>query len=544
MTSFSTFRGSLRRSKRNLWGVLWSKHPSEVSQQTENPAASQLTNGLLTAVQRAAPTATHAEMVDTPPNVGHAQPPMRTRVRRAWLRRTSVLGLAVLAVAVLLWQWYGPKSAVLIQPTLTTITESLTTTGRVVGVTETSVGAQATGIVDRLFVREGERVTAGQQLAVLKHDVAEAQVAQAQAALETARAQLVQTARAPLSSDIATAAEQVRQAHAQLDQQRSTVIQAQQLALQAQAMLSQLEAERDLAVKQYERSTQLRTRGFSSQADFEQAEVNARVAEEKVRAQREMLGVFQANMRAAQASVAAAQANVRAQEARLRTVQSGPRPEDILVAQERVKEAEHALLVARQQAATAIVTAPFAGTVTAVHVEVGRSVGADGVLQLVSSAAEIRVEVDESNLADLAVGQDAILSSSTFQDSTFPGTVTKIAAAVDAVRGTVTVTIVPSAPPDWLRPGQTVNVSILTKPAVQRLLVPATAITRAGDRTGVLVVEHGRALHKTVLTRPPTTQGVPVLAGLTAQDRVIANAQGIEPGDAVSISGSVLEGKP
>jgi RND family efflux transporter MFP subunit len=387
-------------------------------------------------------------------------------------------------------------------------------------------------------------VAAGQQLAVLKHEVTEAQVAQAQAALNTARAQLAQTARAPLSSDIAAAAEQVRQAHAQMDQQRATVLQAQQLAVQAQALLSELEAERELAVKQYERSAQLRTRGFVSQAEFEQAEVNARVAEEKVRAQREMLGVFQTNVRATQAGVAAAQANVRAQEARLQTVQSDPRPEDIQVAQERVEEAEHALRVARQQAATAIVTAPFAGLVTAVHVEVGSSVGADGVLQLVSSAAEIRVDVDESNLADLVVGQAAVISSSTFQNSTCDGTVTKIAAAVDAVRGTVMVTIIPSAPPDWLRPGQTVNVSILTKPAVQRLLVPATALTRVGDRTGVLVVEHGRALYKPVLTRPPTAQGVPVLAGLTAQERVIANAQGVEPGDAVSGSGAGNTGTP
>ena len=52
--------------------------------------------------------------------------------------------------------------------------------------TETFVGAQATGIVDKLFVREGDRVTAGQQLAILKNDVAEAQVAQAQQAVRTA----------------------------------------------------------------------------------------------------------------------------------------------------------------------------------------------------------------------------------------------------------------------------------------------------------------------------------------------------------------------
>src|SRR5262249_53462405 len=154
--------------------------------------------------------------------------------------------------------------------------------------------------------------------------------------------------------------------------------------------------------------------------------------------QQQALAVAQASVRTTQAGVEAAQANVRAQEARLQTVQTGTRPEDVQVARERVAEAEHALQVARQQAANAIVTAPFAGIVTAINAEVGQTVGAQGVLKLVSRDAEIRVDVDESNLTDLAVGQDVILSSSTFRDSTFRGMVAKIAAAVDEAHGTVT----------------------------------------------------------------------------------------------------------
>ena len=189
-----------------------------------------------------------------------------------------------------------------------------------------------------------------------------------------------------------------------------------------------------------------------------------------------------------------------------------------------------------------MVTAPFAGTVTAVYAEAGQTVGAQGVLKLVSHDGEIRVDVDEGHVTDVAVGQEVILSSSTFRDSVFRGTVSKIAAAVDEARGTVTVTIVPIAP-DWLRPGQTVHVNILTHPAVQRLLVPATAIIRIGDRSGVLVVEHGQARDKTVTTRPPTAQGVPVLAGLTAHDRVITNPQGVRANDAVRVREAIRDGK-
>ena len=88
------------------------------------------------------------------------------------------------------------------------------------------------------------------------------------------------------------------------------------------------------------------------------------------------------------------------------------------------------------------------------------------------------------------------------------------------------MTVAPIKPPAWLRPGQTVNVNVVTNPAAQRLLVPATALRRVGDRTVVLIARDDRAVEKVVQTRPPTKDGVPVVAGLDVDDRVIANPAG------------------
>ena len=440
------------------------------------------------------------------------------------------------AIALVRWQTLRPQDVTLIQPTVTTITETITSSGRVRGVTETVVGAQAAGIVETLLVQEGDRVKAGQPLAMLKRDVAEARLAQAEQALNTARAQLAQVERGPLRSEVEAASEQVRQAQAQLAQQRASVQQAQQSVAQSRAQLHQLQAERDLASTQLERSAALLDRDFISRAEYDQAQTQYRVAEDRVVAAGQAIEVAQANVQAVQAGVQAAQANIRALEARLRTVQIGATPEEIEVARQQVADAEQGLRVTRQQLGEAVVTAPFAGIITAINAELGQPVGAQGVVRLVSSALEIRLDVDESNLADLAVGQEAVISSNVFPGDTFRGTVSELGAAVDQTRGTVTVRVTPLQPPDWLRPGQTVNVNLITHRAVPRLLVPAAAISRAGDRTVVYVVENGRALEKVVLTRSPTAQGVPVLAGLNAEDRLIANAQGISAGEQVRVS--------
>ncbi len=454
----------------------------------------------------------------------------------------SLVLLGVLTVGAGIWWGQRAKDVSVARPVPASIIESIASSGRVRGVTETLAGAQAAGVVERLYVQEGERVSAGQRLALIKSDVAEARVAQAEAALTTAQATLVQVARGALPSELEAATAQVQQARAQLAQQQSSLAQAEQTVVQAQAQLAQHQAERELAARQLERAERLLERGLVARAEHDEALTRSRVVEQQVAAQRQAVAVAETVVRAFRGGVAAAEANVGVQEARLRTLEVGARPEDVAIARERVRESERALAVARRQAQEAVVLAPFGGVVTAINAEVGQTVGAQGVLRLVSNELEIHVDVDETNLADLAVGQSAVISSGTFLGSTFAGSVSEIAAAVDQTRGTIMVTVVPNKPPGWLRPGQTVNVNIVTNPAAQRILVPAVALRRVGDRTVVLVVQNSRAVEKMVQTRPPTKDGVPVVGGLGLDDRVITNPVAIHPGDRVRIRSSSERG--
>jgi len=456
---------------------------------------------------------------------------------KKWTIRIGVLAVLVLIVAFFIWRSKRATQVTTVQPKLVPITESVASSGRVTGTTETFVGAQAQGVVGNLYVKEGDRVKAGQTLAVLKNEVAEAQVSQAEQAVQTARAQLTQTSRGPLPSELEAARAQTSQAESQVTQQRAAITQAQKTVVQQQSQLRQLQAEQDLKSKQYARARTLAGQGVVPKAELDQAQTDLRVAQERVAAQRQAIETAQANVRQARASLQSAKANALAQQARARTVEVGARPEDIQVARRRLGEADKALEVARRQAANSLVTAPFAGLVPEITAQLGQSVGAQGVLKLVSGELEINVDVDETNLADLKLGQSAVVSSSTFTNSTFEGSVTRLGPAVDVSRGTIRVTVVPTTSPDWLRPGQTVNVNIITAKSVPRLLVPATAVTRSGDQTSVFVVANGAALEKPVVTRAPTRDGVPVIAGLNGDEQIIVDAGRITAGQRVRITG-------
>jgi HlyD family secretion protein len=156
------------------------------------------------------------------------------------------------------------------------------------------------------------------------------------------------------------------------------------------------------------------------------------------------------------------------------------------------------------------------------------------VVDLVSDSLEIRVDLDENNLADMELGQRAILSSSGGGNS-FDGRLTDIGAAVDQARGVVTARITPDSPPQWLRPGQTVNVNLITNENAERMVVPSTAVQRQGSRSVVMVVEDGRAVERTVATRPAVDQGIPVASGLTQSDEVVVNPAGLTAGQTIRV---------
>jgi RND family efflux transporter MFP subunit len=255
-------------------------------------------------------------------------------------------------------------------------------------------------------------------------------------------------------------------------------------------------------------------------------------AEADLAAARANLAATRDAVAAAQAGVSASRAAVAAAEADRRTLAAGPREEAVAVARERVDEAESALAVAREQARDARVIAPFSGTITEILAEPGASVTqAGGVVRLVqTSRLEIEADVDENNLADLRVGQRAVITSTTFRSARLEGRIREIGAQVDVTRGTVEVKIVPESVPAWLRPGLTVDVNLIVNEAAKRLVIPRTAVRRQGESSVVIVPENGVARARPVILGAVEGEVVPVLEGVEASDRVARYADRVQPG--------------
>ncbi|GAB4453808.1 MAG: hypothetical protein OHK0029_07320 [Armatimonadaceae bacterium] len=433
-----------------------------------------------------------------------------------WLLLLAV----VLVGGFFAWRFFRPTPVTVVTPTVRTITETITASGQVTGRRETAVGAQAAGIVQELRVEEGDRVTRGQALALLRNQVVEAQVQQARQALETVRAQLREAEAGALPSELAASRAQVRQAEAAERQRQAQVA-------QARAQLSQAQARLELARETLERYRYLYNEGAVARQELDQEQADYEVAAADVRSAEENVDLARANLEAARAATAAARAN-------FQTLEAVPREEVVAVARQRVEDARAALEVAEEQAQNTVVRAPFAGTVTEVLAEVGTPVGNGSVVRLVETGLpEIVVEVDETNLDRLAVGQRTVITSTSFPDARLEGTLTELGAEVDPARGVVEARITPQSDPAWLRPGLTLTVNIVTAEDVERLTVPRTALKRIGDQRAVYQIADGTV--KAVPVTVGTVEGevVPVTRGLERDTPIIQDASRVQEGERV-----------
>ncbi|MDX1931756.1 MAG: efflux RND transporter periplasmic adaptor subunit [Capsulimonadales bacterium] len=492
------------------------------------------------------------------------------------------IGLVVVAVGGVLFMRSRPRAIATAHPVRKTVVESLSVAGRARGQVETSVGAQVSGRVAGVPVREGDRVKAGQILARLDDTTlqqqarqaetavltAEAQVAQATDAIATAEANLTLASRRPLSSDIARLKADIaqnvavaeaklagaRQRLAELKEGATREVRQQILAQVAQAKANLEQAERD-----YRRQQELVREGAVAQSAADNAQTArdvaqktydnliARQAEVTVGTRPEQLAQAEAEVRAAQATVAGARASGAAQ---LRSLLANPRPEDVRVARDRVAEARRgrevaearlreariALDVARSRLRDALVTAPFDGIVTQIVTEAGGVTGPNQpIVRLVRfSVPEIRIDLDEVNLGKIRLGQEAIVTSEAFPTRQFSARIREIGAQVDAERGTVEVRFDPVDPPDWLRPGQTVSVNIIVDQGTERWTVPLVAVTTVGGKSSMLVIENSRVVRKPIEIGSPGPEGVPVLTELTGKEEVVLNNTGVTVGMAAT----------
>jgi HlyD family secretion protein len=137
-----------------------------------------------------------------------------------------------------------------------------------------------------------------------------------------------------------------------------------------------------------------------------------------------------------------------------------------------------------------VLSAPVNGTVTVMNVKAGEMASAGQSAFVLSNLATLVVDInlDETDVAQISVGQEAIVSVDAFPDAQLTGRVIDIAPVAEVQSGVVlypvTVQLTPTELP--VRAGMTTDVEIVTASKENTLIVPLRAVRSGNGQSFVL----------------------------------------------------------
>ena len=409
------------------------------------------------------------------------------------MKGKQIFGLIIGVIAVSVIGFFGYQRFLAPIPVTSTPTPAAKTDTAVVsaqGFVEpqhsSDLAFRTGGRVTQILVAEGDGAKQGQALIRLQADQLQAAVAQAQAALDLAKANLDQVQQGARPEDIAVAEGQVKAAEAQAqaasaERDRLTGGATEATIAQAQAQLSSALVEQKLAQDAYDKVTQCVTILKGGQKDKvcpglgtpeEQARFRVNAANEAVNAAQSALNEATKGsgkqVQAAQANVAAAQAQIDIAQAQLERLKAGATSAQIAAAQAGMAQAEAGLQAAQAALNEATLIAPFDGTIAQIDTEAGQVVG-PGV-PIVSMADLSQWEIDTDDLSEVDVinvqpDQAVTITFDALPGVKLNGQVLAVTPKAQTKRGDVTYTvkIAIEQPDPKLRWGMTGQVEIQVK---------------------------------------------------------------------------------
>ncbi len=238
------------------------------------------------------------------------------------------------------------------------------------------------------------------------------------------------------------------------------------------------------------------------------------------------------------------------------------RETEVRAQQQRLEQETANLRSARHVLSKVTIDAPMSGMITRLSIEAGETVligtmnNPGTVLMTIADLSVILavLEVDETDIVDVRLGQEATVLIDAFPDLEFAGRVTKIgSSAIQATnsassgdqRGTnfeVEVTIKDEIP--GVRPDFSCTADITTATRARAVAVPIQALTvrdvaAAEEVEGVFVLQDGTARFRPVEVGIAGERYFEVLSGLREGDEVITGpysaVRELEDGDAVTL---------
>jgi membrane fusion protein, macrolide-specific efflux system len=441
----------------------------------------------------------------------------RARRKRAKRRKTITIVFIIVVLAVggyLAYHYlHGSKTAQVVYTTeaaaKVTIIKSISGTGSVNLNSTESVGAEVSGTVETIKVKKGDKVTEGQVLFTMTNDDLQTAIVQANNSYE----QAVNT--------LSSSGLQLEKAQKSLDDLKKKY-NAERWEESPEATVGAS----SLGVAASSDASPLRMASFNVTPPSTTTTTVPRTTSTTTAPSTTNSTISDLDIALAEQQVTSAQLSVQ-------------------VAQTNVTLAQMSLDDAKDSLTKLEVTAPMAGTITALNIEEGDEIGSSGGSSsgANSSAAgssssssavvitdlsqwDVTVTLAEADVSSVKTGQNAILAFDALPDVSLTGKVASMDTTGTNSSGVVsyTATILPDVGNEAILGGMTVTVDIVTLAVADVVGVPNAAVKTSNDGSNyVQLLENNAPVDQTVTTGASDDSYTQIKSGLTeGQDVIIA----------------------
>lgn len=496
-------------------------------------------------------------------------------------KRTIWIGVILLVVIVgLVFVLTRKNNSGAIQTGFATkqnLEETVLSTGQIVSGTDLSLSFQGGGVVRRVLVKEGDKVSQGQTLAYLDQSSAMATLTTAQGALAQAQANYEKVMAGATAQTIKTSQDTVNSAQQDLTNeynggintlnsaytymynagataqtiQNSYFSASDQEGIRVQNSKSDMDASMQTAKGFVDAASQsmaqadidtaiskmiLALNSAYSDINIIRAQCDQGIYYTKVAAaDKTSLDTQKTNLNTALTSVTSLQQDVASlhlalqkAEDQLNVTKAPPTQADIDLAKAQILSAQGQVASAQATVNNSVVIAPESGVITQVDIKVGEQATPMKEVFVLQDVGNLHAEADvsEANIATLQIGQPIDYTFDALgPDQHFAGKVLTINPASTIISGVVNYLVKGSLEniPN-LKPGMTANMTILVAKKDNALAVPSTAVINKNNGNYVRVIDD---------PQKKTYHEVKVQTGLQADGGLVEIVSGISDGQEI-----------
>jgi HlyD family secretion protein len=466
-----------------------------------------------------------------------------------------------------------------------TVPISITANGSVKAQRSINLSPKSAGIIKSLLVKEGDRVRQGQVIALMDDSNLRGQLAQYQGQLAQQQANLQRLQMGNRPQEIAKAEAQlaevtanlqqlqagnrpqeIAKAEAQLAEVKANLQQLQagnrpQEIAQAVARLQQTQATLQQKQDDWQRYQQLYTAGAISRQTLEQKRADRDIAQNQVMEAKQALALQQAGTRTEQIAqaqakveqqaqsvallkagarkeeITQAQAKVEQQAQSVALLKAGTRKEDIAQARAQVQAAQGALTTIQEQLKDTQILAPFDGIVLEKFADIGAfvspsmsggsgvSASSSSILTLTSDRQQVVVNLSESQIAKVKLGQAVRIKADAFAGEVFTGKVEQISPQAKVSQNVTSVEVRVSIDPNEaakLKAGMNVEVQFAVGRLENVMFVPNASVVKQAEGAGVYVLGSDRkSVFRPIATGLTIGKQTEVKSGLEGNEQVL-----------------------